>query len=43
MMPPQQFEDAQVADVLTYIMNTWGNDIGTVSLEDVKRARAENP
>ncbi|HEX2855346.1 MAG TPA: copper-containing nitrite reductase [Opitutaceae bacterium] len=43
MMPPQTFTDAQVADVLTYVMNTWGNDFGTVSLDDVKRARSENP
>jgi nitrite reductase (NO-forming) len=43
MMPPQQFEDDQVADVLTYIMNSWGNELGTVSVDDVKRARAENP
>ena len=43
MMPPQGLEDAQTADVLTYVMNSWGNDYGTVSINDVKRARAENP
>jgi nitrite reductase (NO-forming) len=43
MMPPQALDDAQVADVLTYVMNSWGNDYGTVSTSDVKRARAENP
>lgn len=44
VMPPQtQLDDAQVADVVTYIMNSWGNQGGTVSANDVKRARAENP
>ena len=43
IMPPQQFTDDQVADVLTYIMNSWGNDYGTVSVADVKRVHAENP
>jgi nitrite reductase (NO-forming) len=43
MMPPQGLDDAQTADVLTYIMNEWGNDFGTVSIDDVKRARAANP
>jgi nitrite reductase (NO-forming) len=43
MMPPQPLDDAQTADVLTYVMNSWGNDYGTVSLNDVKRARSENP
>jgi nitrite reductase (NO-forming) len=44
MMPPQpQLDDTQVADVLTYVLNEWGNSGGTVSVADVKRARAENP
>lgn len=43
VMPPQTLDDAQIADVLTYVMNSWGNDFGTVSVSDVKRARAENP
>ena len=41
MMPPQEVSDEQAADVLTYIMNTWGNDYGTVSAEEVKRLRSE--
>jgi mono/diheme cytochrome c family protein len=28
-----------VADVLTYVMNTWGNSAGTVSADEVKRIR----
>ncbi len=44
IMPPQsQLDDTQVADVLTYIMNSWGNDFGTVSPNDVRRSRSENP
>ncbi|MBI5767600.1 MAG: nitrite reductase, copper-containing [Verrucomicrobia bacterium] len=42
VMPPQQFTEDQIADVLTYVMNTWGNDFGTVSLADVKRVHSQN-
>ena len=42
MMPPHDFTDDQVADVLTFAMNSWGNDFGAVSVSDVKRVRAEN-
>jgi nitrite reductase (NO-forming) len=42
LMPPQQFTDDQIADVLTYVMNSWGNDFGVVSVRDVKRVRSEN-
>ena len=42
VMPPQEFTDDQVADVLTYVMNSWGNDFGTVSTPEVKRVRGEN-
>ena len=41
MMPPQEFSDDQAADVLTYVMNTWGNDFGAVHAADVKRVRTE--
>ena len=41
MMPPQEFTDDQVADVLTYVMNSWGNDFGTVSSDEVKRVRRD--
>lgn len=41
MMPPQDLTDDQAADVLTYVMNSWGNDYGTVSAQDVKRVRGE--
>ena len=38
-MPPQEFTDDQVADVLTYVMNSWGNASGSVSSDEVKRIR----
>lgn len=41
MMPPQEVSDEQAADVLTYVMNSWGNDYGTVAPADVKRLRTE--
>ena len=41
IMPPQPLMDEQIADVLTYVMNSWGNDYGTVSADDVKRVRAQ--
>jgi nitrite reductase (NO-forming) len=40
VMPPQPFTDRQIADVLTYVMNSWGNSFGTVSVDEVKRAHA---
>jgi len=42
IMPPQVFTDDQIADVLTYVMNSWGNDFGTVSTPEVKRVHSEN-
>ncbi len=42
MMPPQVFTDDQVADVLTFVMNSWGNDMGSVSATEVKRVRGDN-
>jgi nitrite reductase (NO-forming) len=41
VMPPQALDDHQVADVLTYVMNSFGNDDGTVSAADVRRVRDE--
>jgi nitrite reductase (NO-forming) len=42
LMPPQAYTDDQVADVLTYVMNTWGNDFGSVDISNVSRVRSEN-
>jgi nitrite reductase (NO-forming) len=43
VMPPLPFTDDQVADVLTYVMNSWGNDMGTVTADEVRRVRRETP
>jgi nitrite reductase (NO-forming) len=40
-MPPQELTDKQVADVLTYVNNSFGNANGVVAAEDVKRVRSE--
>jgi len=41
-MPAQsQLNDEQVADVVTYILNEWGNDGGSVSVDDVRRVKNE--
>ena len=42
MMPPVDVSDDQAADVLTYVMNSWGNALGPVNPADVKRVRTEN-
>ncbi len=34
-----ELTDEQVRDVVNYILNSWGNNGGTVTLEDVKAAR----
>ncbi len=42
VMPPQvQLSDEQVADVATYILNSWGNSGKSVSSESVKTIREE--
>ncbi len=42
VMPPwQQLKDAEIAAVLTYIRNEWGNSAPPVSAEQVAKIRAE--
>lgn len=42
-MPAQaQLNDDQVADVVTYILNEWGNDGGSVTVDDVRRVKSES-
>ncbi len=41
-MPPQQLNDEEIADVLTYVYNSFGNSCGTVTVDDVKAARAKH-
>lgn len=42
VMPPVVLNDEQVANVLTFIMNSWGNAGDAVSVHDVRRVRAES-
>ncbi len=41
VMPPVLLNDEQVASVLTYVRNSWGNQGEPVTIEDVKRVRAQ--
>jgi nitrite reductase (NO-forming) / hydroxylamine reductase len=44
VMPPMtQLSDTDVADALTYAMNSWGNRLGSVSAAQVAAIRAEGP
>src|SRR5262245_25614809 len=44
VMPPMtQLNDDEVANILTYVLNSWGNPGGRVSKEDVKKQRANAP
>jgi len=40
VMPAQVLTDQQVADVLTYVTNTWGNSAAPYTVEDVRRVKA---
>ena len=41
VMPPMsQLNDDEIANILTYVLNTWGNDGGKISKEEVKAVRA---
>lgn len=42
IMPAVALGDTQVASVLTYVMNTWGNDYGEVTAIDVAQKRSEH-
>ena len=42
IMPPQPLTDQQVADVLTFVMNSWGNSADPVTAADVQRVRAQD-
>ena len=44
VMPPMnQLNDDEVANILTYVLNSWGNPGGRVSKDDVKKERAASP
>ena len=40
VMPPVLLNDAEVADVLTFVYGSWGNDGRTISPEEVAKIRA---
>jgi nitrite reductase (NO-forming) len=40
-MPPQPLTDEQVADVLTYVTNSWGNKGEPFSVDDVRKVKNE--
>ncbi|MBL9175913.1 MAG: nitrite reductase, copper-containing [Verrucomicrobiales bacterium] len=42
VMPPVALNDEQVANVLTYVRNSWGNSGDAVSVDEVRRVRAES-
>jgi len=42
VMPPMsQLTDDEVANILTYVLNSWGNPGGQFSKDEVTKARAE--
>jgi len=41
VMPPMsQLNDDEIANILTYVLNSWGNPGGKISADDVKQVRA---
>ena len=40
VMPKLNLNDAQVASIVTYIMNSWGNKGTLTTIEEVKKVRA---
>ena len=44
VMPPMsQLTDDEVANILTYVLNSWGNSGDAVTKEEVAKARATTP
>jgi len=42
VMPPMnQLNDDEVANILTYVMNAWGNPGGRIQADEVKNVRAQ--
>ena len=42
VMPPVMLNDEQIAQVVTYVMNAWGNSGDIVTVEEVKKIHAES-
>jgi len=44
VMPPMsQLNDDEVANIVTYVLNSWGNKGGTVTAADVAKVRKTTP
>ena len=44
VMPPMsQLNNDEIANILTYVFNSWGNDLGQVSSAQVHKVRSETP
>jgi nitrite reductase (NO-forming) len=43
MVPMNNLSDHEIANVLTYVRNSWGNSGDAVSADEVKRLRSESP
>ncbi|MDZ7772178.1 MAG: copper-containing nitrite reductase [Balneolaceae bacterium] len=43
IMPRQNLSNEQVANVITYLLNSFGNDGGEITPEDVQRVRDQGP
>jgi nitrite reductase (NO-forming) len=44
VMPPMsQLNDDEIANIITYVLNSWGNPGGSISAEEVKQHRASAP
>jgi len=44
VMPPQsQLPDDDIANILTYVLNAWGNDGGRVASDEVTKVRSSTP
>ena len=36
-----ELSDQEIADVLNYVLNSWGNNGGTITVKEVKAVRAK--
>jgi nitrite reductase (NO-forming) len=41
MPPMSQLNDDEVANILTYVLNSWGNPGGQITKEEVAKVRAQ--
>jgi nitrite reductase (NO-forming) len=41
MPPMSQLNDDEVANILTYVLNSWSNPGGRIEADEVAKARAE--